>query len=243
MAKIVVWFSCGNNSAVASLLTLDKYMLDDVRIIRCVVPNEHIDNDRFHADIERWINYPIERRGSTEYKDCWEVWERRKYISGIRGAPCTLEMKKAVRWAVEREWHPDFQVFGFSSDEKKRSDDFAERNPEVRMLSPLIDAGITKPMCAEFIAAAGITMAEMYKLGFSNNNCICCVKATSIFYWARSRHYFPVEFARISELSRRLGCRLTRIKGKRIFLDEMPVDIDWQKKDKSKQVVCGIGCG
>jgi hypothetical protein len=81
----------------------------------------------------------------------------------------------------------------------------------------------------------------MYKLGFSNNNCIACAKATSIVYWARTRHHFPAEFARMAELSRRLGCRLTRLKGKRIFLDEIPADIDWRKKDR-ENFDCSLLC-
>lgn len=223
-------------------LLVDAYPNDEIRIVRCVVNNEHPDNDRFHEDVERWIGRAIERRASTEFADCWEVWEKRRYISGIHGAPCTAEMKKAVRWVLEREWCPDYQAFGFSIDEAKRARQFEQNNPEVRLLRPLEDAGITKPMCAQLIEGAGIKPAAMYKLGFKNNNCRCCVKATSIVYWARSRHYFPAEFARISELSRRLGCRLTRLKGRRIFLDEMPLGIDWQKSDRSKAVECGVLC-
>lgn len=241
--KIVVWFSCGNNSAIAARLTTLLYPNDDVRIVRCVVANEHPDNDRFHADVEKWIGRPIERHASTEFADCWEVWEKRRYLSGVKGAPCTAAMKKAVRWDLEREWSPDFHVFGFSYDEQKRANDFLAQNPEVRLLRPLEDAKITKPMCAQMIEGAGIEPGAMYKLGFKNNNCICCVKATSLAYWARCRHYFPAEFARMAELSRRIGCRLTRLKGKRIFIDEIPVDYDWQKKDHSKAVECGVLCG
>ena len=241
--KIVGWFSCGNNSAVMSKLLVDQYPNDEVRLVRCVVNNEHPDNDRFHADVERWIGRGIERWASDKYADCWDVWEQRKYISGIKGAPCTLEMKKAVRWRFEREWGPDYQAFGFSFDEQKRASLFLSNNPEIRLLSPLLDGRITKPECAMLIEGAGIALPAMYLMGFSNNNCRCCVKATSIVYWARSRHYFPAEFARISELSRRLGCRLTRLKGKRIFLDGIPPNFDWQKKDRSRAVECGVLCG
>lgn len=241
--KIAVWYSCGNNSSVAAKLTVDQYPNDDVRIIRCVVPNEHADNDRFHADVEKWIGRTIERGHSEEYADCWEVWEDRKYISGIHGAPCTAAMKKSVRWRIERDWQPDFQVFGFSYDEKKRTEQFLLNNPEIRLLRPLEAERITKAMCAQLIAGAGIAPATMYQMGFKNNNCICCAKATSIIYWARCRYYFLAEFSRMAELSRRLGCRLTRYKGKRIFIDEIPLDFDWQKVDRSKAIECGVSCG
>lgn len=239
--RIAVWFSCGNNSAVAAKLATERFPDDELRIVRCVVNNEHSDNDRFHADVERWIGRPIERAASTEYADCWDVWERRKYMSGVAGAPCTAAMKKAVRWQIEREWSPDYQVFGFSSDETKRATKFSALNPEVRLLNVLIDAGISKPQCAQIIRDAGIALPVMYGLGFKNNNCIGCVKATSPAYWANVRAHFPGVFDRMAGMSRRLNCRLTRIKGKRVFIDEIPVD--FTGRDRSAPVECGVLCG
>lgn len=213
-------------------MALQRYGNHEVTIARIVIDNEHPDNERFHDDCERWFDYPITRLRSTEYKDCWDVWERRAYISGIHGAPCTLELKKAVRWGFERQHEPTHQIFGYSSDEMGRADNFRDNNPEIKLLPILIDAGITKPECALLVDGAGIEMAAMYKMKFKNNNCICCAKATSIVYWAKCRHYFPEQFWRMAALSRRLGCRLTRLKGVRIFLDEIPTEIDWQKKDR-----------
>lgn len=241
MSRIVSWFSCGNNSAVASVMILADRPDDEIVIARCIVDNEHPDNDRFCADVERWMGRPVQRLASHDYADCWDVWERRHFISGPRGAPCTIEMKKAVRWDFEREWRPDFQVFGFSIEEKKRADRFREQNPDVHLLTPLIDAGLTKEDCALLVDGAGILQAMMYRLGFRNNNCICFAKATSIIYWARCRHYFPTAFWRMADLSRRLGARLTRLKGKRIFLDEIPLDIDWSRKDH-ENIECGVLC-
>lgn len=237
---IVSWFSCGNNSAVASKLAVDQY--EDVVVARCVIPNEHPDNERFHEDVENWIGQSIVRLHSIGFKDCWEVWEKRRYISGIKGAPCTTEMKKAVRWAFERKHEPTHQVFGYSADETKRAELFRSNNPDVQLLTPLIEEGITKPQCADLIMGAGIVAPKMYELGFKNNNCIACAKATSIVYWARTRHFFPEQFQRMAELSRRLGCRLTRLKGVRIFLDEIPADFDWQGKKDRGAIGCGLLC-
>lgn len=239
--KIVSWFSCGNNSAVASKLALLNYPDDEVVVARCIIENEHPDNERFHAEVEAWLGIPILKIRSTEFRDCWEVWERRRFISGRFGAPCTGEMKKVPRWNFEREWQPDAQVFGFSVDEATRARRFREQNPEIELYVPLINFGITKPQCAEMIEAAGIKQPIMYEMGFKNNNCIGCAKATSVFYWARTRHYFPEQFSRMAELSRRLGCRLTRIKGQRIFIDEIPDDFDWRRKDRST-IECSLLC-
>lgn len=238
---IVSWFSCGAASACATWLA-QQTEPDEVVIARCLVANEHSDNDRFASDCERlWFKQPIVNLTNPEYADCWEVWEERRYISGIKGAPCTTEMKKVPRWSFEREHDPVAQVFGFTAEEKYRADRFREQNPEIKLITPLIDAGIKKEDCYLWLKAAGIELPVMYKLGFSNNNCICCAKATSIVYWARCRALFPVQFARMAELSRRFGVRLTRLKGKRIFLDEIPADVDWRKRDR-ENVECGLLC-
>lgn len=239
MSVVVSWYSCGAASAVSSAIVTALPI--EVVVARCLVANEHADNDRFAADCARWYGQPVINLKSEEYADCWDVWEKRKFIAGIHGAPCTIEMKKVPRWAFERENEISHHVFGFTYEEQKRADRFREQNPEVTLWTPLIDNKLTKADCFQLVEGAGIKRPVMYDLGFSNNNCICCGKATSIVYWARCRHYFPEQFNRMSDLSRRLGARLTRLKGKRIFLDEIPADIRWDKRDR-ENVECGILC-
>ena len=74
------------------------------------------------------------------------------------------------------------------------------------------------------VKGAGIALPVMYSLGFANNNCIPCGKATSPNYWSAMRRHFPERFDRMAELSRRLGARLTRIDNERLFIDEIPAD-------------------
>jgi len=71
---------------------------------------------------------------------------------------------------------------------------------------------------------AEIRPPAMYSLGFHNNNCIPCVKATSPDYWALIRREFPDQFSRMAKLSRDLDVRLSRINNERIFIDEIPLD-------------------
>jgi len=137
--KIVCWFSCGCNSAVAAYATTIMYPEYEITIARCVVDNEHPDNDRFHKDVEKWLGREIISLRSKEFRDCWEVWEKRNYLSGINGAPCTIEMKKVPRWEYQTQFNPDYQVFGFSSDEEVRAARFISQNPEVNLLTPLIE--------------------------------------------------------------------------------------------------------
>jgi 3'-phosphoadenosine 5'-phosphosulfate sulfotransferase (PAPS reductase)/FAD synthetase len=94
----------------------------------------------------------------------------------------------------------------------------------MKIETPLIDAGLTKQSVLAMIERANIALPPMYSLGFQNNNCIPCVKATSASYWALVRKQFPNEFARMVELSRKLNVRLARIGEERVFIDEIPLD-------------------
>jgi len=244
--RIVGWFSCGNNSAVMSKLLVDRYGNSPehhLKIVRCVVRNEHTDNNRFHDDVQRWINFPIETRINEEFDgDCNAVWKKRRYMSGTKGAPCTGALKKEVRWALEKDWRPDFQAFGFSLDEKQRADEFANNNPDVRLIRILEERRISKLSCAMIVDGAGIDLPVLYKLGYSNNNCICCVKATSPGYWAKMRDDFPEVFSERAQLSRELGARLTRLNGKRAFIDEIPANYNYKRYFRQRGFECGLLC-
>ena len=104
----------------------------------------------------------------------------------------------------------------------------------------LIDAGRTKADCADMLRAAGIKLPHVYSLGFPNANCIGCVMATSPTYWNLVRETFPVVFVERAEQSRRLGARLVRHQGKRIFLDELPSDAKGRALKSLPD--CGLFC-
>jgi hypothetical protein len=236
--RVVCWFSCGDASAIACALAVKKYQgTHEIVIARIVIDSEHPDNDRFAADCERWIGHPITNLRSTEYKDTWDVWERRKYIAGIAGAPCTGFLKKSVRFGFQR--HDDIQVFGYTAEELKRADRFALTNFEITLYCPLIEAGLTKPDCHALIRAAGIELPMMYRLGFDNNNCIGCPKGGA-GYWNMIRKHFPDVFARMSELCRRLDVRLVRQDGVRIYLDELRPETGRQKDEPV--IDCSVMC-
>jgi len=217
MTRTVVWFSCGAPSAVAAKLTLSR---GPAVIARIVIPSEHEDNERFSADVERWIGCGLTRLCSNRYADTWDVWERRRFISGPQGALCTTELKKMVRQDFQEP--DDIQVFGYTVEERDRADLFRENNPDIMLATPLIDAGLTKEDCWALIVRAGIEIPILYRLGFRNNNCMPCAKATSPVYWNRVRQHFPERFDRMAQLSRLLKVRMTRMAGERVFLDELP---------------------
>jgi hypothetical protein len=243
--KIAVWFSCGAASAVAAKMTLNKYgNYCDVRIVNSPVLEEDSDNRRFFDDVQDWLGVDIEIAVNPKYPSCSaeDVWEKRRFMSGPKGAPCTVNLKKEPRYKWEVDNNPDWHVLGFTADkaEIKRYNDFRLGERE-NTLGILIDAGITKGKCFEIIRDAGIELPHIYKLGYPNANCIGCVKATSPTYWNHVRKKHPEIFQRRAEQSRDIGARLVRVKGERIFLD----DLDPQSRGrpmKTMQIECGIFC-
>lgn len=131
MSRVVSWFSCGAASAVATKLALDQYGKDNFIIASCVVENEHTDNERFLKDCEAWYGLPILRLRSDKFKDCWEVWEKTRYLVGIRGARCTTEMKKIVRQKFQKI--SDKQVFGFTIEEQSRAEQSVSKSRTQRL--------------------------------------------------------------------------------------------------------------
>jgi len=219
--RVVSWFSCGAASAVATKLAIAKYG-KRVRPVYCWTHSEHKDNEKFFSACLRWFGGSIDRIQSDEYADTWDVWTRRKYLAGIDGAPCTVELKVKPRLAFQRP--DDIHVFGYTADgpDVERAKRLRENFPELSIETPLIERGITKAAVIDMVFRAGLPVPPMYALGFQNNNCIPCVKATSPSYWALVRKHFPDKFDRMAKLSRELDVRLCRINGERSFIDEIP---------------------
>lgn len=238
----VVWFSCGAASAIAAKLTVDAHPgAGEVEVVYCnTARSEHPDNYRFRADVERWIGRTVSVIGSKKYDSVDDVFVQRRYMSGPNGALCTVEMKKIPRFEFQRP--DDIHIFGFTADEPGRIKRFRENNPELCLEWPLTDSGITKEHCYQMIRAAGIELPVMYRLGYRNNNCIGCVKASSPAYWNKIRRDFPAHFALRAKQSREIKCRLVRVAGKRIFLDELPADVGLFDK-QTENVSCGPECG
>lgn len=241
--RVIVWFSRGAASACAAKLAVAKYPPLNwgkrLVIAYCDTANtENPDGDRFQAEVERWIDYPITTIRSEKYASVDEVFERERYMSGIKGARCTTEMKKVPRLKFQRA--DDLHIFGFTVDESDRIQTFEQHNPELYLDWILRDGFVRKKDCYRMLESAGIELPEMYRLGFEHNNCIGCVKAQSPSYWQRTAKYFPDVFERRCRQSRDIGARLVRIKGVRMFLDEMPMDMKFNEPDGD--IDCGPFC-
>lgn len=230
--RVLVWFSCGAASAVASKLAVEDYG-DSVEVLYCnTLAYEHPDNVRFMSDVSRWIGKEIKLLNSNKFKDVMEVWEKERFLNSRFGAPCTRALKRNVRIAYQRPG--DIHVFGFTAEEQDRADGFHKDNPDIDTYLPLIERGYTKASCFKVINDAGIEIPAMYKLGYRNNNCIGCVKGGA-GYWNKIRQDFPDHFNRMAALERKLGYRLLR----NWYLDELPLNVG---RYKGEDISCGVVC-
>lgn len=197
--RVIGWFSCGVTSAVACKLMLADH--PGAVVARIVLAGEHEDNERFHAECERWLGQSILRLSPPKYSHHFEVARRERYINGPNGAKCTGALKIATRVAFQRPG--DLHVFGFDAGEEDRANDYRD-NFSLDMETPLIAAGLTKGDCKAIVERAGIEIPMMYRLGYSNNNCVGCWKG-GMGYWNRIRVDFPELFAEAAEICRSIG--------------------------------------
>lgn len=232
--RIIGWFSDGIASAITCKLLLRER--PEALIVHCDTGSEDEDNARFRADCQRWFNREILILKNPEFEDNYAVWDRRRYMSGIAGAPCTMEQKVLPRLEFQRPG--DVHVFGYTWDSRDRArfDAFRDNYPALIARAPLIEREISKANCLAMIQDVGIEPPRTYAMGFPNANCLKtgCVKSTSPAYWALFRKVFPERFAKTAAVSRALGARLVILrqerdangkpKNVRGFIDEIPDD-------------------
>lgn len=222
----VRWFSDGAASAVATMLDIREYGVDAGPVVTCSTGSEDEDNVRFRSDCEKWFGCAVTIVKSEKYESTWDVWEKRGYMAGINGAVCTGELKFTPR--LNFQLPSDIHIFGYTADKTDQTRALRLRTnfPDMKVATPLIDNGLTKANCLALIDGAGLALPRTYAWGFPNANCVksgCC-KVTSPNYWALHRKWVPEGFAETARIARKLGVRLARIKGERVFIDDIPAD-------------------
>ena len=228
----IVWFSCGAASAVTLKMVSEEL---PVTALYCdTSPNEHSDNARFLADIEKWTGVKIERLRSKEFPsmDIYDVFEKVRFLKSPQGAPCTKHLKRYVREA--NQYFEDVHFFGFTSDESDRIADFELDNPSLNCRWILQEQNISKADCFRILKDAGIKLPAMYRMGYRNNNCIGCVKGGA-GYWNKIRKDFPDVFNRMAALERKLNFSLLGC-----FLDELKPTAGRYKSEPD--ISCGPQC-
>lgn len=227
----VCWFSTGISSFMAAYLTPD---LDE--IIYTHVPDQHPDSIRFLHDCEKLLGKKITILQNTEYRDVNDLIIKRRCVNTPFGAPCTMILKKQVRkqWESEHPGHHTY-VWGFDANEGSRAARLEQTMSAYDHEFPLIQHSITKEDAHAFAAKLGLKRPIMYELGYTNNNCIGCVKG-GMYYWNKIRKDFPEVFEKRAKIEREIGHSC--IKG--VYLDELDPSRGHKQDEISED--CGIAC-
>jgi hypothetical protein len=223
----VCQFSCGAASAVATKLTLADHDQDSVLIVNAFIQEEDADNRRFLDDCAQWFGQTIRvLRDEKYHASTDEVWQRKRFMKGPRGAPCSLELKRKLLASITLPG--DIAVVGFTIEEQGRLEDLQEFAPDTHWEAPLIERNLTKADCLAIVADAGIEIPRMYRMGYDNANCIGCPKGGQN-YWQAIREDFPERFVQIKSIQESIGpgayflqFRSGPRKGERMSLADLP---------------------
>ena len=228
----VCWLSAGISSFIAGYLAgeVDEWIYIDIS-------DQHPDSLRFIEDCEKVIGKKVTILRSAEFDSVEAVARKFGYLNSPYGAACTGMLKKAVRKKWECE-HTDYDltyVWGMDMNEKHRAERLVQSFPEFHHEFPLIDRDMSKEDAHGLASRLGLKRPMMYDLGYSNNNCIGCVKA-GMGYWNQIRKDFPKVFEARAKLEREIGHSCMN----GMFLDELPEDAGRMNKEIMED--CGIMC-
>lgn len=214
----VCWISAGVSSFIAGWLvrdTVDKFIYIDIA-------DQHPDSMRFIADCEKALDKPIEILRSSEYGCVGEVCRAFRFVASAYGAKCTEVLKKRVRkqWEYEHRDYDITYVWGMDLNEKDRADRLVETMVEFNHEFPLIDKQLSKDDAHGILKQLGIRRPAMYDMGYSNNNCVGCIKGGK-GYWNKIRVDFPDVFADRAKMEREIGHSILHDDNGPIYLDEL----------------------
>jgi len=234
--RVISWFSCGAASAVATILAAIKY--GQIEAVYCRVVEEHEDNLRFIDDFTQVTGIPVKVIVDEKHQgSIYQVFTKRGFIKNQYGAPCTMILKKDMRKAYQQP--NDVQVFGYTVEEQDRADRFIDSNNDVNDDFILIHNKVTKQDCYSHLTKLGLRLPVMYHLGYSNNNCIGCVKG-GMGYWNKIRKDFPVQFNKMANMERFIGHAINKDDKGPVYLDELDPKRGRFKQDMPAD--CGFNC-
>jgi 3'-phosphoadenosine 5'-phosphosulfate sulfotransferase (PAPS reductase)/FAD synthetase len=215
--SIICWWSGGITSAVACKLAIDKYGVDNCRVIMLDTENEHLDTYRFLVDCEKWYGLPIDKLKSSDYNNIQDTWYKHLSLNTATGAICSYMLKRRVREKWEKTNEYKHQVFGFEFDKKEinRAKSLELNHPQTKPIFPLIEDELNKDACLKYVKNAGIEIPKAYSMGFHNNNCLNtgCVQG-GIGYWKKIQKELPELYDNMAKVEH----DLTNSKGKPVTM-------------------------
>lgn len=180
--RVIVALSGGKASAWCADWAFKNYSKQDIILYFNDTKWEHADLYRFLKDLEEYFQHPIthDSDGRTPedlfYANNALANDRMPFCSRILKAERLQKFYKAG----------DILIFGISLDELYRAKRLAgvyqtiaiKNDKWPKLIFPLIDEKITRAEIDGFVLETGIKDPELYRLGFTHNNCSGgCVRA------------------------------------------------------------------
>jgi hypothetical protein len=191
--KHVVQYSGGVGSWAAAKLVAKRHGTADLTLLFADVKDEHVDLYRFLEEGAANIGVPVTR--ISDGRTPRQVMTDEKFIGNSRKDPCSKLLKRNLldKWCRQNmDPAQTIRYIGIDWTEIHRLETFQKRVAPWRAEAPLCEEPYRSKFDAlSMLAAEGIETPELYRLGFSHNNCGgACIKGGQAA-WARVLRHFP----------------------------------------------------
>lgn len=203
--RVIGNFSGGIASAIACYYALEKY--SNVHLSFMDTGIEHPDTYALIKQFEEKTGEKIHLYRSKSFDSPAAVMRKYAGMNFVHGAPCSMALKQRVAKEQVKNKHTDHgEIFGFDVTEKKRAKSLIVNNPDINVITPLIDKGLTKIDCFDIANELGLLVPSPYK-HFLNNNCLGaddspiggCVQG-GIGYWQKMKLVYPLKYDNMANL-------------------------------------------
>lgn len=212
--------SGGKASGYVAWWTLQNYPKDNVILYFNDTGWEHPDLHRFLNDMSVFLNHPL--TCDNDGRDVEMVAYDHHAIPNNRLPFCshTLKAQRLQRFCQDG----DVLLFGIGPNERHRAKRIKEvyeivsvdRHITVKLRFPLIEYDVDDITIAQFYKNHAIDIPELYKLGFSHNNCGGGCVRSSKRQWLHLLQVQPETYAKRErfeqEIAEHFGKRMTILK-------------------------------
>jgi len=176
----VVGFSGGAASAVCAKIVHDTY--GSATLLFHDTKTEPADNDRFRAEVAKFIGLPI--TGDSDGRDIWQVFRDEGFLGNGRNTMCSRILKQERSLAYLETHQPATLYLGFTIEEYRRAQRTYARYHRygIGVAFPLVEQKIGKAECLHRVSECwGIQLPRRYEF-LDHANCIPCIKGKKA-YW------------------------------------------------------------
>ena len=157
-----------------------EFPRDEVILLWHDTKEEHPDTYRFIREMAEALGIPITER--SDGRSVTQLFRDEGYLGNNQNTFCSriLKAEPGARYVAElkAQGFTVTKIIGYSAKEPRRVARMVGRahNEGIEVRFPVIEEGVTKQQCAEWVLAQGVQPSAMYCWA-DHANCIGCVKA------------------------------------------------------------------